>query len=78
MNQEKVLFRTTNSVRESLNLYSGFFLLIFRYILLQVERKILSSLFLIKMKKNLIILLSFATVLLAGCFDSNGQITKIE
>lgn len=30
------------------------------------------------MKKNLIILLSFVTVLLAGCFDSNGQITKIE
>ena len=29
------------------------------------------------MKKNLIVILSFATILLAGCFDSN-QVTKIE
>lgn len=30
------------------------------------------------MKKNLIILLSFTTILLTGCFNSNNQTTKIE
>jgi len=30
------------------------------------------------MKKKLVVFLSFITVLLAGCFDSKGQITKIE
>jgi hypothetical protein len=30
------------------------------------------------MKKNLVIILSFSTILLTGCFNSNNQITKIE
>ena len=77
-NQEKVLVRTNNSVRESLNLESGFFLfpLIFGYILVQVREKILSTQFLIKMKKNLFALLSIATILLAGCTDT--QEVKID
>ena len=77
-NQEKVLLRTNNSVRESLNLDSGFFLfpLIFGYILVQVREKILSTQFLIKMKKNLFALLSIATILLAGCTDT--QEVKID
>ena len=72
--------RITNSVRESLNLNSGFFLfpLIFNTILIQPKQMKNLSSFFIQMKKIQILTLLAATLLLAWCFNSNNTVTEID